>query len=134
MNIAVLRVSGDSSDLERFKSVNKFKVDSEWLKGEVIRNGKVFSNSGFLVHIPDANSPSKMLDIVSELLSDYQKREINFNDYNLEAKMDIGFDVGTESQFSASYEISLSLLSLALTCGISIAITGYPVQDDGDGN
>ncbi|QYJ71347.1 hypothetical protein K0H59_20445 [Shewanella sp. FJAT-51649] len=130
MNIAILRVCGKCEDLERLRENYKFEVYSQWKKGAPLSKTKSFSESGFKVSIPDGNSPSDMIEILSSLLLDLSIKGINFKDFDVTATIDIGFSIGEENQFAAIYDLSLGFLELAVQCGVSISLSGYPVDED----
>ena len=99
-------------------------------KGDYISKGKQFSSSGFNVDIPDSESPVDMVNKIESLLIEFQANSINFVGSKLSANLDIGFGVGEDEQFAAEYNISLSLMELALKVGVSISLTAYPVDDE----
>lgn len=134
MNIAMFRVCGKCEDLERLRENYKFEIDSQWRKGEPISKTKTFSESGFNVSIPDGNSPNHMIQILSSLLFDLSAQRVDFRDYGVTAEIDIGFGVGEEKQFVATYDLSLAFLELAVSCGVSISLSGYPVEEDDETN
>lgn len=134
MNIALLRVSGKCEDLKRLRQDYKFEVYRQWIKGDLISKTRVFTESGFKVSIPDGNTPTEMMEILVSLLLDLSIQGINFRDYGVTAEMDIGFGVGEEKQFVATYDLSLVFLELAVKCGVSISLSGYPVDEDGETN
>lgn len=134
MNIAILRVCGKCEDLERLRKNYKFEVYSQWKKGDPISKTKTFSGSGFKVLIPDGSSPSDMIEILSSQLLDLSAQRIDFRDYGVTAEIDIGFGIGEEKQFIATYDLSLVFLELAVKCGVSISLSGYPVDEEDETN
>jgi len=130
LNIAVLRILGNEADINAIKALHSFDIIGEWKKGDPISKSKAFSSSGFNVNLPDGESPVDMVNKIESLLSEYQSNSINFVKSKLIATLDVGFGVGEDEQFAAEYNISLSLMELALKVGVSISLTAYPVDDE----
>ncbi|MEE1674287.1 hypothetical protein SNR37_003724 [Agarivorans aestuarii] len=129
MNIAVLRVQGNEKEIDAVKALCPFNIIGEWKKGDSISRTRFFSSSGFNVDLPDASSPVEMLNNIESFFSELSSCSIDFVSLNLTANLDVGLGVGECDQYAAGYEISLSLMELALKVGVLISLTAYPVNE-----
>ncbi|WP_220718661.1 hypothetical protein [Agarivorans litoreus] len=129
MNIAVLRIQGNEKEIDVVKALYPFNIIGEWEKGDSISRTRFFSSSGFSVDLPDADSPTEMLNNIESFFNELSSSSINFVNLNLTANLDVGLGVGECEQYAAEYEISLPLMELALKVGASISLTAYPVNE-----
>jgi len=130
MNLATLRVEGPDESLQELRKSLQLVCDTEWVKGDKRKNGRVNAASGFNATIADAKNPRELSALIRVFLANCKKKTIVFSSLGLVAELDIGFTVGDSEQFVGSIVFSpLELLSFG-ECGISLQVSAYPTSDE----
>jgi hypothetical protein len=134
MNIASLTVTGDCTSLDAIRQTLPEKPESEWVKGDARRNGRVYEDSGFDLTIADVETPGELVEKVRAYLAVCRVRGLTFAVPSISAELRVGFSVGDSRQFIGSVDFSLSDLRDFAELGIGLSVTAYPTSDEANSN
>jgi hypothetical protein len=121
MNIATLKVYGDSQALADVRDGLPAEPDSDWKKGDVRPDGRVRIDAGFYVNLGTDKNPMVLLKQVHGFLMECQARGISFDASNIEAELRIAY-VGDATPGAPTLDFSLAELNLLIEMGITLSI------------
>ncbi|MGV7208410.1 hypothetical protein ACLB1G_11220 [Oxalobacteraceae bacterium A2-2] len=122
MNIATLKVNGDSEGLADIRDGLPTEPDSTWEKGDVRPDGRVRIDSGFYVSIGTDKDPDVLLRMIRSYLAESQARGIHFERADVAAELRVAFTTNADGP-TPSLDFSLADLTLLVEMGISLSIT-----------
>lgn len=121
MNIATLKVYGDTQALADVRDGLPAEPDSDWKKGDVRPDGRVRIDTGFYVNLGTDKNPMALLKQVHAFLMECQARGISFTAPNIEAELRIAY-VGDTAPGAPTLDFSLAELNLLIEMGITLSI------------
>lgn len=122
MNIATLKVYGDSAAVADVRDGLPAEPDADWNKGDVRPDGRVRIDTGFYVSLATDKDPMALLKQVHGFLMECRARGISFNASNIEAELRIAY-VGENAPGSPTLDFSLAELTLLIEMGITLSIS-----------
>lgn len=130
MNLVVLRIERSSGYVDGIRQVLGIDPTGSWRAGEPSARGDAYTTFGHTFDLADAESPVKMMEMVSEFLTHCEERGTNFAATDSLAELSMAFTVGTQEQFAASVDLPVETLATLGRLGISLSINSYPTTDD----
>lgn len=128
MNLAVLRLEGETAALQTLTQQLSLKPEGEWRKGETRPNGVKNLSSGLNSTIAEGASPNQLVTSVREFFEECKSKNISF--VNVRAELSFGVTVGCSQQYLAHVEFSPSDLALIASSGCSLSMSAYPTSDE----
>src|SRR5438270_7178601 len=104
MNVAVLRMEGDQSALDKIAKSLSLTVEQAWKKGDTGRNGRRYLSSGASVTVADAPTGAKMVAQLHRFLTKCKRLRVSF--VGLRAEISVGISAGGSDQFVGSMGLS----------------------------
>jgi hypothetical protein len=129
MNLALLRVDGPEHVIEAMYRLLGIRPDVTYKQGDVMRNGRVHSSSGFSYTIVDAPNPVALVNGIREFLIECRRKNLQLS-ASVSAEIGLGVAVGDSQQFTACVDFSPSDMVLLGTLGFSLSVTAYPTSDE----
>jgi hypothetical protein len=121
MNIASMKVNGDTAGLEDIRDGLPTEPDSTWQKGDPRPDGRIRIDSGFYVSIAVEKDPDVLLKQIRHYLAECAARGIHFERSDVAAELRIA--IHTEpGAHPASLDFALTDLTLLAEMGITLSI------------
>lgn len=130
VNLATLRVCGETDELEALQKCLGLVVDGSWTKGEPRRRGGCHADSGFNAIIADTDSPASLERIIQEFSKRCSEQKALVSSLKLQIELAIGVGVGSDKQFIGAIELSSEVLLPLAQLGITVSFAGYPISDE----
>ena len=130
LNLATLVIRGPRNSLEKAKPQVHLSPFRCWEAGDSVTLSKTYSDYGCVYEIADTETPNELADSIFDFLKQIHGSGVNFIDLGVNAELSLGFGVGDDNQFIASYTLSLEVIELLFKCGIAVEYSAYPVDDE----
>lgn len=128
MNVATLRLEGNSNSIALAASRLGLQPEQEWKEGEKSGTGPVHRSSGYSSTIADTSTSAELLSAIRSFLNKCQESATDF--LKVRAELSIGVTVGDSEQFMALIEFSPSDLQTIAALGLTLSIAAYPTSDE----
>jgi hypothetical protein len=130
MVFTTLRVRGADFPVDAFLRERRLQVSAVWRKGEPMRGGHVFEDSGFNISLPDAESWAMALPAVRAFLESERTLLEHLHALALQSVLDVGVSVGEERSYAPSLEFPHDVLAQLAAHGVSLCVSAYPTSDE----
>ncbi|WP_373990464.1 hypothetical protein [Duganella sp. BuS-21] len=122
MNIATLKLHGDSVGLADIRDGLPTEPHGDWEKGDVKPDGRVRIDSGFYVAIGTEQSPTELLKQIRFYLGECKARGIHFERSDVEAELRVSFPC-EQGAATPALDFSLADMTTLVEMGINLSIT-----------
>jgi hypothetical protein len=129
MVFSTLRVQGTDFPVDSFLRGRSLEVSAVWHKGEPRRAGRTHEDSGFNLHLPDAESWIAALPTVQAFLESERQTFDSLRSLGVEAVLDIGVTVGEEKSYAPSIEFPRDFLAQLVALGMKLNVSAYPTSE-----
>jgi hypothetical protein len=127
--VAVLRISGDKFDVDRFVQNYAITPDISWRDGVSDSVGRVRSNSGFNLTIADAPSTKTLISQITSWIQQNEDALMALGTAGASGTVDIGLTVGTSEPFTSSIVLAPQELTRLSGFGLALSVSASPASD-----